>query len=316
MESALTWPSAIGIAWIAAVGFYPALVLGRLGRTAALLVLGAAVASAPLAISPDQRLVRFFAAVFAAILLMKMWDLHVGARHENRLRFRDFLAFLVNLPFLVLRRQGLERQPTPRENFLHLGLGALGIGAALGVLELLSRFDWSGVPFLLEHSLKATAFFVGLIAVFRLSAATARLMGSYTVDPGGWSLAASTPAEFWRRYNRIVGQFLHEDIFKPLQGRRHPARTTLMVFAVSGLIHEYIFSVAIGRLQGFQFLFFLLQGFAVALTQHVNPSGRQAVAWGLGTLAFNVTTSVFFLTSVHGVTGFYQGSLPTWLRGG
>lgn len=313
---ALTWSlSAMAMACVAAASFYPALVLRRRGRLAAFLVLGTAVALAPLVIPPDQRLARFFAAVFAAILLMKMWDLHVGALRENRLPFRDFLAFLVNLPFLVLRRQGFERQPTPQENFLHLGLGVLGVGAAFAALELLSQFDWSGLPFLLEHSLKATAFFLGLIAVFQLSAATTRLLGGYTVDPGGWFLTASTPAEFWRQYNRIVGQFLHEDVFKPLQGRRHPVRTTLMVFAVSGLLHEYLFSVAISRLQGFQLLFFLLQGCAVALTQRVNPTGREAVAWGFGTFAFNVTSSVFFLASVHGVTGFYQGGLPTWLRG-
>jgi len=40
----------------------------------------------------------------------------------------------------------------------------LGVGAAIAALELLSQFDWSGLPFLLEHSLKATAFFLGLIA--------------------------------------------------------------------------------------------------------------------------------------------------------
>ena len=191
----------------------------------------------------------------------------------------------------------------------------LGAGAAYAALELLFRFDWSGSPFLLEHSLKATAFFLGVIAVFQVSAATTRLLGGYTVDPGGWLLTACTPAEFWRRYNRIVGQFLHEDVFKPLQGRRHPVRTTLVVFAVSGLLHEYLFSVAIGRPQGFQLLFFLLQGCAVALTQRVKPTGGEAVAWGFGTFAFNVTSSVFFLASVQSVIGFYQGGLPAWLRG-
>ena len=70
---ALTWSlSAMAMACVAAASFYPALVLRRRGRLAAFLVLGTAVALAPLVIPPDQRLARFFAAVFAAILLMKM----------------------------------------------------------------------------------------------------------------------------------------------------------------------------------------------------------------------------------------------------
>lgn len=313
---ALAWSlSAIAIAYIAAASFYPALALGRRGRIAAFCVLGTAVALAPLVIPPEHRLTRFVVAVFAGILVMKIWDLHVGALREDRMPFRDFLAFLVNLPFLVLRRRGLEHQPTKARNLLHLGLGVLGAGAAYVALELLSRFDWSGSPFLFEHSLKATAFFLGVISLFQISAAITRLLGGYTVDPAGWFLTAHTPAEFWRQYNRIVGQFLHEDIFKPLQGHRHPVRTTLVVFAVSGLLHEYLFSVAIGRAQGFQLLFFLLQGCAVVLTQRVKPTGGAAVALGFGTFAFNVTSSVFFLASVQSVTGFYQDGLPAWLDG-
>ncbi len=312
----LTWClSAVAVACVAAAGFYPALALGRRGRIAAFFVLGIAVALAPLLIPPEQRLVRFLAAAFAGTLVMKMWDLHVGAPRESRLSFRDFLTFLVNLPFLVLRKRGLERQPSAATNHRNLGLALLRAGVASAMLALLFRFDWSGSPFLLEHSLKATAFFLVVVALFQVSAATARLLGGYTVDPGGWFLTASTPAEFWRRYNRIVGQFLHEDVFKPLQGRRHPVRATLVVFALSGLLHEYVFSVAIGRPQGFQLVFFLLQGCAVALTQRVKPAGGKAVAWGLVTFVFNIASSMLFLASIHGVIGFYQGGLPAWLAG-
>ena len=83
-----------------------------------------------------------------------------------------------------------------------------------------------------------------------------------------------------------------------------------MVFAVSGLLHEYLFTVAVGRVQGFQLAFFLVQGAAVALTLRAKPNRIVGVG---ATFTFNALTSILFFASVEGVLPFYVGGLPGWL---
>ena len=60
--------------------------------------------------------------------------------------------------------------------------------------------------------------------------------------------------------------------------RGGPVFATLAVFAVSGLMHEYVFGVATGRVQGWQMLFFMVQGCAAAATLRVRPTGWRGPA--------------------------------------
>ena len=114
-----------------------------------------------------------------------------------------------------------------------------------------------------------------LAALWRLSGGSAR---DYMDRP----FSARTPAEFWRRYNRNMQQFFWQDIFKASGGFRAPIRTTLLVFALSALMHELIFSVAIGRVQGYQTAFFAVQGVAAALTARIKVRGPTRNPLGSG----------------------------------
>ena len=267
----------------------------------------------PLLVPPDLKLARFVVALFVLLMTFKMWDLHVGATKGSRPNFPEFLGFLANLFFLVWRKRGIEPQPTMPKNLLDLVRGIFTSVAAAGALYLLGEIDWSAYPFLLEHALIAVTLFAFGAAQFTIFVALVRLLGGYIVDANDMPIAARTPADFWRRYNRLVGQFLYEDFFKPMQGRRHPVRATLGVFAISGLIHEYLFWMAVSRSAGLQLLFFMLQGCAVALTLRIKPLGWQAIPWGLGTFTFSILTSVFFFASVHHALSIYQNGLPGWL---
>ena len=156
-----------------------------------------------------------------------------------------------------------------------------------------------------------------LSITFGLAAATAlwRLCGGTARDYMDTPLAARTPAEFWRRYNRNMQQFFWHDIFKTSGGRRAPIRTMVLVFALSALLHELIFLAAIGRVQGYQTAFFAVQGLAAALTARVRVKGLLAIPWIVGTLFFNLLSSVLFFASIHGVVPFYSRGLPHWLQG-
>ena len=263
-------------------------------------------------IPAEARIPRFLVAIFSGVLVLKLWDLHLGAERKIRPPLPEFLGFLANLPSLVHRRSGSERQPAPRENGVRLVKSLIEASLALVVLNLLNRLDWDLTPFLVEHLLKTSLFFVGATALFTALAAFFRVLGGYAPEPMIRPLLARTPADFWRRYNRWIGEGLREDLFLPIGGRRHPLLATLAVFAVSGILHEYLFFTALGRIQGYQLAFFALQGTAVALTLRAKP-GRFI---GVGaTFAFNALSSIFFFGSCHGLLPFYDRGLPEWLWG-
>jgi D-alanyl-lipoteichoic acid acyltransferase DltB (MBOAT superfamily) len=117
--------------------------------------------------------------------------------------------------------------------------------------------------------------------------------------------ASQTPAMFWRRWNRPAQQFFHEYAFKPAGGQRWPVRSTLMTFAVSGLVHEYVFGITAGYFHGWQMAFFMLQGCAVAATMRTRPSRNVLSLWVAATLAFNLAASVLFFKSIDAVLPFY-----------
>jgi len=263
-------------------------------------------------IPAEARIARFLAAIYAAVLVLKMWDLRMGAERSVRPRFTEFLGFLANVLSLVHRRTGSERQPTPRENGIALLRSLVEFSLAILALNLLLLLNWGSIPFLIEHVLKASVFFVGAAALFSALAAIVRGLGGYAPEPMIRPMLARSPADFWRRYNRWTGEGLREDIFRPIGGRRHPVLSTLAVFVFSGLLHEYVFAAGVGRVQGYQFAFFLVQGVAVALTLRVKPSRIVGVG---STFTFNALTSILFFASVHGVAPFYEGGIPDWLWG-
>jgi hypothetical protein len=85
---------------------------------------------------------------------------------------------------------------------------------------------------------------------------------------------------------------------------------TLLAFSVSALIHEYALSVAVGRIEGYQTAFFLLQGAAVAGSLRWNPGSLVGRA---STLVFNVATSMFFMASIESLApgAFARYGLPS-----
>jgi hypothetical protein len=79
----------------------------------------------------------------------------------------------------------------------------------------------------------------------------------------------------------------------------------LATFAVSGLIHEYIFDLAAGRVQGYQMAFFMIQGVASVATARLCPSGWRAVVCTIATFSFNLATGLLFFASVNETIPFY-----------
>jgi hypothetical protein len=307
--------AAVALSYGIAIGSYPALLLpGRLGRYVVLTACGPVLVF-PLLIPPGRPLLRFFAAVAAVMVAVKLYDVQCDRRRGSRPSLVPYASFLVNPFSLVRRRLADEPRPAAREDLSRFGRGALGLAAGIALLMGLFRVDWVGYPFLVEHVSKVTAFFVAVIFGLSALAALWRLAGGSARDYMDNPFVARTPADFWRRYNRPMHQFFWEDVFKPVGGLRAPTRATLLVFAASAVMHEYIFGIAVGRVQGYQTAFFLLQGAAVAATGRVRARGWRAVPWTAGTLGFNLVSSVLFFASMNGLVPFYSRGLPAWLAG-
>lgn len=286
--------------WAAAGLYYPCLVPSRRARLGAVAALSPVLLALPLLV-PDAlagaRLVRFVLAVQAAAFISRMLDLDRGYALHGRPPLPAFAAFML-LPYhFVLRTVGDEQGRGRRGEALRLVRGLVEI--ALGLLLARGAFALAlgETSFWLDHCVKLLAAYPVLDGACIALVSLMRVLGGRARDIYRDPIAARTPADFWRRYNRVYGEFLKEDVYRPLAARLHPAAAGLLTFLASGIMHEYVFGVAIGRVQGYQLAFFLLQGVGAVATMGWRPRGARAIV-GVGlTLAFNLGTLVFFCAS-------------------
>lgn len=109
-----------------------------------------------------------------------------------------------------------------------------------------------------------------LFGVFDMTAAIYRLCGVPVEKLWHNPVAATSLADFWgHRWNRIFSGFARDMILTPLARRIGPRPAGLLVFAFSGLLHEYAWSVSVQGGYGGPLLYFLVQwlGFQVESTR-------------------------------------------------
>jgi len=299
---------AAAVAIAATFGFYPAMRLGRSWRTCAWLVCSAVVALSPAIVPLDFTSLRFVASLLAITLLVKLFDMHQAAQSERLPDFSSYAGYVSDIFWLVFRERP-NRRSVGHDVWRLLRTGPAAAFAIL-LCVVLFRLDWARIPFTVEHCAKAPAVVLAVALTLNAIAVVYRLLGGMAMDPMGDPLAARTPADFWRRWNRPTHQFLQAYAFNPAGGRRHAIRATLVTYAVSGIVHEYVFGIAAGRIQGCQMLFFILQGCAVAATLNLRPRGRRAIFWIAATWVFELATSILFFASVNQVLPFYSERIP------
>ena len=273
------------------------------------------IVGCPWLIPADLPMLRFIASISAAMLAIKVIDVSVDQRQGRMPTWNAHVGFLAN-PFTHVRRSlPLERRPPLKQNLRALVLGSVSCTTCVALLVGLFRVDWATWHFLVEHVSKVVVLMLAISAGLAAAAAVWRLAGGLARDFMDNPLAARTPAEFWRRYNRNVQQFFWQDVFQRRGARRSPIRSMLLVFALSALLHELVFFAAVGRVQGYQTAFFGLQGVAAAFTARLKVRGWRVAPCIAATLVFNLLSSVLFFASIHSVVPFYSQGLPQWLRG-
>lgn len=295
---------ALGVVFAAGLLAFPLLRTPRRVRAAALTLLAVAVFLAPLLVPrPPLRLIVSLAAILVAV---KLYDLHHSADAGLSISLRTFLGYLPNDCLLVLRSAATGTSPSKRDDAARLRwLIPLTLGSLL-LIAILFRADWSNIPWSVEHAAKAAA--IGLLIRFgpNLGASARRLAGIPAQDFSGGFFGAATPAEFWRRWNQPAGRFLREYVYAPAGGNRRPGAALMVTFALNGLVHEYVFGIAAGRVLGWSLLFFMIQGAATAATHRLRLKGwKRAVGVAL-TLAFTLASSVLVFVCVNAAVPFYS----------
>ena len=286
-----------------AVLYYPLLRLSLSRRIVPWVLLMLIATVMPCLVSPDHKPLRFGATLVSMSFLVKLYTAFMQPALAARMNFKDYALYLAHPALIVLNRR--QREISSADNRRRIVFHGMAALIMISACILLFRMDWNRSPLALEHCLKVAAVVLAVAVIANFTAAIFRLVGGPSQDTMGNLLTARTPAAFWRRWNRPAQQFFHEFVFKPTGGTRHPIRATLITFAISGLVHEYVFGIASGRPQGWQMLFFMIQGIAVVLTMRLRPNGWKAPLGIIATLAFNLTSAVLFFKSVNALAPFY-----------
>ena len=297
----------IVLAWILATAFGLTLRCELGWRRLILIVLTTAILLLPLLVPAQYPLHRVIVVFVCLPTALKLYDVHRAARLARLPSWPAYLTFIVHPFTLVQRKLADETRPPIRRNIVLLWRGIAISAISFVVCRYIWRINFINTPFVVEHVIKTVSFMSLVYGLINVATAAWRLPGWRARPHLHNFFLACTPADFWRRYSRVIGQFLYEDVFKQVGGRRAPIRATLIVFAISGLMHEYAFGIVTERLQGYQMAFFMSQGLAVAATQHLKPQSRHAVLWTVGTFAFNLATSVLFFASVNQVWPGWHG---------
>ncbi|MGH1347815.1 MAG: MBOAT family protein [Nannocystales bacterium] len=112
-------------------------------------------------------------------------------------------------------------------------------------------------------------------------------------------MLARSSSDFWgRRWNRFVTRWAFSNVFVPAGGRRRPVRATILVFAISGLMHEYLVVACghgFGSYTGWMLMFFILHGLGVVLVSRVPWELPRPIATALHTGLMVVTAPLFFV---------------------
>lgn len=313
------------IIYIVVAAFWTVLRAAKSWRLGAMSVAIVLVALTPLIIPPGFLSVRVVAAFLSFDAIFRLVDANRRAgEYVTAARFPSYLRFFV--PFPVLLVTGEEhRQSRHLTTPLRVASLRTVIGVGLFALLLWLLFALQDNPvlranFVLDHLLKSLLFGLALEVIGILAPGIERLAGFQTTSPMNRILVSRTPAEFWRRYNTRIHTWLSRNVFRPVGGARRAAVAIGLVFFVSAVFHEVAFDVALSRVDGYQFTFFMLQIPAVLISPRLERFARRGpVARFLthtSTVAWFGATSFFFARGLGQIFPFfYTAPMPGPLFG-
>ncbi|MCR9164670.1 MAG: MBOAT family protein [Nannocystaceae bacterium] len=255
---------------------------------------------------------RLIVSAFAVVWAARVWERAHGREPDVAAGWRFWLWWGVPAD-ARLPRTSAEAAENKRRGVARLLRAAAKLGVVVvvvGVNRSVDDITASTVGFTAWSMIYVYASISGVA-----DALTGALMltGLHMSESFEAPMLARSPGEFWgRRWNRFITRWAFRNVFIPAGGRRSPARATMLVFVLSGLMHEYLlvaFQGGWSRYAGWTLAFFIVHGLVVVATARVKTSLPVPAAIALH-LAFLFGTAPLFLIPLDDAVGYSKWWLP------
>lgn len=277
----VSWLPTVALALLApALGW-----LNRGGRSWGLALAGlAACAALPFVGPAGVMLVQIVLSAWAVIYGVKTWECHRGGAFDPAMWKSParFLIWWFVPPDTIVPQTDAQAEANRAEGRRRVARGLLKLVAYVALLELNRR--WDGLhDSVIVHNLWGLWMLYALLTGLADSlTGLVMQLGLHAVETFDRPFLSASPREFWsRRWNLFIARFAARSVFFPLDGVHKPVRATVVVFAASGLMHEYlVWAVARAPVErvGWMMAFFLGNAAAVVLQAAVQRRlGRAAL---------------------------------------
>ncbi|MHC4196647.1 MAG: MBOAT family O-acyltransferase [Planctomycetota bacterium] len=183
---------------------------------------------------------------------------------------------------------------------------------ATALLALNWNLAWWKVSPVVDYITLGLEYYLLFMFATTMLIAVYRLLGYEVAEFFEAPLYATSPFEFWSRWNLPVQEWLVYNVFGRVSGRKRLAAGVFLSFVASGLLHEYAVSLASGTINGFMLTYFVIQSFACLLSirlhrrppqflaNYTNAKGLKIAQWAL-TMACLVIPGILFVHNVRKV---------------
>jgi MBOAT, membrane-bound O-acyltransferase family len=270
----------------------------------AICVLAAALSVwAEVLVWPEAKIVRGCVAVVALLLALRVLSYCRSTIRGGFLNYVRFLSLALLSPHLVYSPSGYAtRRRTPvGVEILRLAGGVTTAVVLFYVTKQLIGTQ-AAINSWFVNDLIITVGFVFMVqAVGQGFLGLWQLLGIRSHPLMDNILLSRTPADFWRRWSWPIHIWLYRYVYVPAGGNPNRVKATLATFLISGLQHELLVVLAIGRATGHQTAFFMLNAIGVIASPTMERFARRGILAQslvrLTTILFlAATASLMFIT--------------------
>ncbi len=255
----------------------------------------AVIACASTVLFADDRLIRAVTIICGVIVALRVYSYCIVGSRGTLPDYLRFLSVGLLSPYLVYSS---NRPKGSRASFIKEIARATVAGAAGAATWIAARYLIIDGParesWVVNHVILRAAFVIVMTAFGQVNFALWRILRFRSRPLVDRIWLSRTPADFWRRWSWPIHLWLYEYVYLPAGGRRHGTGPVIAVFAVSGILHEIISFVAIGRLKGYQIAFFAVSAIGVLASPVLERIGKTGI---LGTAMMRTATILFLSAS-------------------
>jgi hypothetical protein len=255
----------------------------------------AVLAGSALVLFEDHRVLRALIFICGALVALRVCSYCLAGTPCSLADYLRFLSVGLLSPHLVYSTaRPTAVQASLRQELLRMAVagGTIAIASWLAmrlIFEGPGRHGW-----LVNHLTLAVGFVIVMTAFGQVNLGLWRIMGLRVRPVMDRIWLARTPADFWRRWSWPIHLWLYQYIYRPCGGRRRAVGSVLAVFAFSGILHEVLAFVAIGRITGHQSAFFGVSAAGVLASPMLERVGECGV---VGEVFIRSVTLIFLAAS-------------------